>query len=389
MTYSIKAKTLGLYAPRSNQSVYLSAEAQKVRNQALYDFKKLWYAARQIAWKYRDTKKIFWSALQAGELEQFKTNTPGIRNHDGHYVNDQQNQFHGDKLNLYFWQQFMEAWEEAIPLETAEDLKTYKDLRQAEQELIQFVYENWGEKLLNNYQPIPEPLSENCQFNYYLEDSDITIKGKFTAAQREICISSEGVNDLTIIQTKSTHIWKGGIYFGSDETIVISSKTAAKLSQMMELASKLNSGIKEFIANPEDYLGIESGKKRNQLYRQLKQVLIEINNDYLAKRNAEKQQQAKQHLSINENVVGQQDDNSPFESESSDDRANNSQPNRQSTNRKPSRPQIVSKSTNRPKVERQKQKQLEAQAWLEANPEFAQDLDAELGYSEVDQDYLA
>ena len=337
MTYQINAQKLKHYAPKSNESLYLASEAEKERNKSLHNLKKLWYAARQIAWKYRDPKKIFWEALAQGELEPFKKNTPGVRDHDGQYKNKLQDMFEMNPLNLYLWQEFNRLWNEAVPLETAENLKTYKDLKQAENEIIRFVYQNWGKKLLGDYQPLPDSLEETCRFHYDIEDNDITVKGKFTPEKREIILSSEGVNDITILQTKGKKSWQAGIYFGSNETIVMNSKTAAKLSQMMQLASKLNLYIKQFIQDPEQFLGIESAKKRNQLYRKLREIMIEINNSYLRQRNERNKEKAAKNIPINENVV----------------------------------------------ADRKQQKQREAELWLEQHPEINQDVDSQLGLSTI------
>ena len=83
MTYSIDSNKLGLYL--KHNSSYLKADAGKQISSACFEFKKLWYSARQIAWQNRDKKAIFWNALQAGELEQFKRNVPGTRNSQGDY----------------------------------------------------------------------------------------------------------------------------------------------------------------------------------------------------------------------------------------------------------------------------------------------------------------
>lgn len=83
MTYTIDSNKLGLFVKSSQQSV--KADASKQIGFACYQLTQLWYASRQVAWQNRDRKSIFWNALQAGELEQFKTNVPGIRNSEGDY----------------------------------------------------------------------------------------------------------------------------------------------------------------------------------------------------------------------------------------------------------------------------------------------------------------
>lgn len=407
MTYSINAKALKFYAPKSNESTYLSAEAEKIKNQTFYDFKKLWYAARQIAWKYRDTKKIFWDAVTKGELEQFRDEKPGIRNKKGDYTNSQK--YNPNQVNLYLWQEFVRAWEEAIPLETAQGLKTYKDLSDAQLELIKFVYQNWGDKLLKDYIPVSDSLEPNCRFKYYLEEDDITVAGQLDekGGKRQISISSPHLPTITINQRKGETCWRGSITINSNQTI--NSQQALTYSKMMELASKLHIQIKDFIASPEEFLGMSSAKQRNQLYRHLKQVMIEINNDYLAKRNAYKKENAssqrlfnevtiadtsninqivEDETEINEIVEDEVQSNQVIKDKAQSNDNQNSQNLTSTNNKSKNNPQIKTVKTTvkfkNNQAQAKKRKQLEAEAWLAANPEYAEDLDLELGISEVD-----
>lgn len=347
MSYSIDSNKLGLYL--KHNSSYLKADAGKQISSACFKFKKLWYSARQIAWQNRDKKAIFWNALQAGELEQFKRNVPGTRNSQGDYQNDHQNQFDLNRLNKYFWDSFAESWAEAVPLETAQNLHSLKDLKNAEGQLLKFVYQNWGDKLLGNYQPTPEPLAEKCRFTYYLEDTNITVKGKFTSDQREIILSSKGVNNIIIVQIKGEKHWNASIHLTS---AVINSGKAYQMSQMLALASRLNIGIKDFIANPEQFLGLESARQLNQLYQQTKKVLLQINDDFLTKLH-QSEKEKPQQVQLKETITP---DVEPEE-----------------------------QAVEKPKLKKpQPRTQPEVEQWLQAHPELAEDFDAQLGLCTID-----
>lgn len=363
----INKNKLGIYAPKSNETADLAAKAEKELKQAFYDFKKIYFGSRQIAWKYRNAKGIFWEAMQNGELDEFKI-AQGRRNSDGTYSKDEWN---GNALNAYLWQRFCQSWESAMSLEHAENLKSYKDLKQAELELIEFVYENWGEKLLANYIPKADSLSEIGNFRYELDH--ITVKGKFTKERREITLSASGLSQILVCQTKRETSWKGGIHCNFESnSLSLNSSQAQIFGEMMALAGRLNVGIKEFMQDPEKFLEIESAKQRNLLLRHLKQVIIQMNDDYLAERNAKNKEENQSERQFNEvtmsNQVDEVDNDLPFEPEP--------------------QPKIepqpkVAKVKKSPKSK--KQQQLEAQAFLQAFPEYADDIDEELGLSTIDQ----
>jgi hypothetical protein len=81
----INTKSLGLYAPKSNEGEALKQNAAKTLNESLFSYKQLFYGLKHVAWKYRDKSAVFYEALQAAELDQFKV-APGTRNTDGHYT---------------------------------------------------------------------------------------------------------------------------------------------------------------------------------------------------------------------------------------------------------------------------------------------------------------
>ncbi len=133
----------------------------------------------------------------------------------------------------------------------------------------------------------------------------------------------------------------------------LNSKQALKISQMLELASRLNLNIKEFIANPEGFLGLESARDFNLKLQELKKVLIAMNKDHMAKANENKKAEAPLTTQLVETVTP--------------DTKNNTE----------NQVKVAVKTTiKQPK----KSKQQEAEEWLKNNPEYAEDnFDAELG----------
>ncbi|MDV3002465.1 MAG: hypothetical protein N5P05_004120 (plasmid) [Chroococcopsis gigantea SAG 12.99] len=142
----INPNALGVYAPKTGEKARLSYEAQKTISETIYLYKQLFYGLRQLAWKTRDKKAIFYEALSNGELDRFKV-APGRRLSDGSYSPDE---WDYDGLNLYLWQRFAERFNEAFDIETVQDLKTMKDLKECVSILLSFALDNWGEMLLKD-----------------------------------------------------------------------------------------------------------------------------------------------------------------------------------------------------------------------------------------------
>jgi type IV secretory pathway VirB10-like protein len=119
--------------------------------------------------------------------------------------------------------------------------------------------------------------------------------------------------------------------------------------------------------------------RRSDLVCSSLQVIIQINNDYLAELNERKKAEAEKQRQLNE--VSMSDEVEDIEDiEAVED------------NDLPFEPEPEPEPTPKPKLEivklkkqpkSKKQQQLEAQAFLQANPEFAQDIDQELGLSEI------
>lgn len=354
MTF-IKPEQLGLYAPKTNEKIKLLAESAKYLNEAIFTYKQLFYGLRLVAWKYRDKRATFYDALTSGELDQFKI-APGHRAPDGSYTKDE---WDYDRLNAYMWNRFRERFDDSFNLEYISQLKNFKDIQGATNELLEFALANWGESILANELEEQEPIESigqgvtRCQMQY----RDIKIQGQFGSQERTITLSKKGIPQVVINQTKGQTSWKGGINFESwGQPMSLNSEKAAAFGEMLELAARLNLGIKEFMANPEGFLGIESAQGHQRNLQRMKQRLLQINRDNYERRKAEADNNIATRR-INEEVDTAESD-TPTEE--------------------------VLKPNPVNAKQRQRQRQQEAEQWLQDNPEFLEDVDALVGVSNID-----
>jgi hypothetical protein len=346
MTF-IQTAQLGIYAPKSNESAKLAQEANKEINHAIFNYKQLFYGLRLVAWKYRDKQATFFDALSNGELDQFKV-APGHRANDGSYTKSEWNY---DQLNAYMWNRFRERFDGAFNLEQIQELTKLKDIYQATDELLEFVLTNWSDKLLGNKRQEEEKVYSigagvtSCK----LEINNISIIGKFQDNERIITLKSKDLPEVVVRQTKGETSWKGGVTIETSNT-TMNSKQAETFSQMMNLAAKINVGIKEFMANPEGFLGIESKQAHKRNLQLIKEALLEINKDSYERRKTEP----------TETVATNQIDEA-----------------------------IASTTTSKPKKESLKQRrEREAAEWLAQNSGELTDIDTELGLTTVDANKL-
>ncbi|MCU0532910.1 MAG: hypothetical protein MUD14_03315 [Hydrococcus sp. Prado102] len=364
MTF-INTKELGLYAPKTNEKVKLAQEAQKYITEAIFTYKQLFYGLRLVAWRCRDKRATFYEALSSGELDQFKV-APGHRAEDGSYT---KSEWDYDRLNAYMWNRFRERFDAAFNLEQLQELKNLKDIRKATDELLEFALTNWGEALLgaNLLKEVTanEPIAKGvtrCQLNY----QNIRIVGKFGSSERTISLTTPGVPEVIIHQTIGTTSWKGGIHFNLEaQSVKMNSQKAQAFGQMLELASRLNLGIKEFMANPENFLGIESAKAHQCNLQLVKEKLLLINQDYYEKRQAEApEQQASRR--INETIDATEAIYEEIEESENEHHPLNTPPQQESLKQRRER---------------------EAAEWLAKHgSEFGEDIDTQLGLNMIDID---
>jgi hypothetical protein len=167
--------------------------------------------------------------------------------------------------------------------------------------------------------------------------------------------------------------WQGRIYFDTAGVTALTSKSAKLLGEMLELAAKLNSGIKDFIAAPDYFLGLESAQARKRNLERVKARLVQINEDNLAKRQAEApEQQATRR--INE-AIDAAEEAEPEDFEDARNQANRIK----AENPKPQQPQPG-------KLKRRAATLDEVTEWMERNAALlGADIDAELGIKTVKQ----
>jgi hypothetical protein len=139
----------------------------------------------------------------------------------------------------------------------------------------------------------------------------------------------------------------------------MNSKKTELFSQVLALAARLNLGIKEFMDDPEGFLGIESTKSRQHARQRVKQRLLEINQNHYERRKMETEGQLVTRR-LNDEIDATPDSDEPKLKE------------RQKS------PKISNKSSKR-KTDRKR----EAEEWLKNNPEFLDDVDAQIGITSI------
>lgn len=382
----INTKSLGLYAPKSNESEALKAQASKALNEMLFTYKQLFFGLKHIAWKYRDKSAVFREAYQAGELRRFEV-APGSRGEDGKYT---RSEWDMDGLNAYLWHRFSERFDETFNLEAVESLKSQKDIAVATRELLEVALENWGQHLIGDKQEFvkpAEPITDKVR-NYEVEiPIKILVAGKhdpetfnvkliatFLANVRHISLICNGCPQVTIKQERGELSWKGGIQI--DPSDKMSSKNAMKLAELLNLAAKINVGIKEFMENPDLFLGLEDAAAHNRNLQRVKAKLLEINKDNYERRKTEKQQHEEQ--------LGNREVAAPVTTT----HIVQPKPKTETVRIKQydSQGNLVSV---KPATPMRKAMQKAAEDWLKQHPEFAEDPDAKMGLVAVDAKKLA
>ena len=374
MTF-INSKELGIYAPKTNERVKVAAEAQKTMNESIFTYKQLFYGLRAVAWKHRDKRATFYDALTNGELEQFKV-APGRRAADGSYTKDE---WDYNRLNAYMWNRFRERFDASFNLEHISQLKTYKDIQQATNELLEFALINWGDIILANEleEEVIESIGQGvtrCQ----LRSENITIYGQFHSQERTLTLKAEGVPTVVIKQTKGETHWNANISFNTGEqTVFLNSQKATTFSKMLELAARLNLGIKEFMANPEGFLGLESAQSHQRNIERMKRRLLEINQNNYERRQAESEQKTATRR-INEaldavETIANDPDATDEEFEQARHQANyvyGTENQKREQQGQPSNVTVKQGKTTATVKQRKQQRQQEAAEWLKNHPEF-------------------
>jgi hypothetical protein len=290
MSFIDKSK-LGIYAPKAAEKAAISAEAQTVLKEAISFYKKLYYGLRHIAWQNRNKTSHFLDAKSKGELAPFLI-APGCRQEDGSYSRDE---WDYSRLNKYLWERFCTHFEDTFGLERIQELTTLKDLRAVTDELLGVALDEWGNRILERKED--ESLESLDSVPRYTSDlpNGLRIDADFrNPNKRTIVLSApkfSNIPDLMVEQIRGDSCWEGRIYFDTTGVTALTSKSAKLLGEMLELGAKVNSGIKDFIAAPDYFLGLESAQARKRNLERVKARLVQINEDNLAKRQAEAPEQ--------------------------------------------------------------------------------------------------
>jgi hypothetical protein len=369
----INKSQLGIYAPKASEKAAIGAEAQTVIKDALSTYKKLYYGLRQIAWQNRDKRASFMDAKSKGELEQFII-APGCRQEDGSYSKDE---WDYQQLNKYLWERFCTHFEDTFGLERIQELTKFKDLLAVTEELLSVALDEWGHRILER---IEDESSESLE-NVARYTSDLPNGTRIEADfrnpnKRTIAISApqfSNIPDVLVEQVRGDTCWQGRIYFDTTGVTALTSKSAKLLGEMLELAAKVNSGIKEFIAAPDFFLGLESAQARKRNLQRVKARLLEINENKLTQRQVEApEQQATRR--INE-AIDAAENADPEDFEEARNQANRIK----AENPKPQQPKLG-------KLKRRAATIDEVSEWMERNAAlFGTDIDAELGLKTVKQ----
>ncbi|MGB7892639.1 MAG: hypothetical protein WCF82_12170 [Microcoleus sp.] len=371
----INKSQLGIYAPKASEKAAIGAEAQTIIKDALSTYKKLYYGLRQVAWQHRDKRASFMDAKSKGELEQFII-APGCRQDDGSYSKDE---LDFQPLNKYLWERFCAHFEDTFGLERIQELTKLKDLLAVTEELLSTALDEWGNRILERIEDESSESLENVA--RYTSDlqGGIRIEADFrNPNKRTISISApkfSNIPDVLVEQMRGDTCWQGRIYFDTAGVTALTSKSAKLLGEMLELAAKVNSGIKEFIAAPDFFLGLESAQARKRNLQRVKARLLEINENKLTQRQVEApEKQATRR--INE-AIDAAENADPQEFEEARNQANRIK----AQNPKPQQPQPG-------KLKRRAATLDEVAEWMERNTHLLgmeSDLDAELGIKSVKQ----
>lgn len=369
----INKSQLGIYAPKASEKAAIGVEAQTVIKDALSTYKKLYYGLRQVAWNNRDKRASFMDAKSKGELEQFIL-APGCRQEDGSYSRDE---WDYQQLNKYLWERFCTHFEDTFGLERIQELTKLKDLLAVTEELLSVALDEWGNRILERIES--ESLESLEGVPRYTGDlnSGIRIEADFrNPNKRTIAISApqfSNIPDVLVEQMRGDTCWQGRIYFDATGVAALTSKSAKLLGEMLELAAKVNAGIKEFIAAPDFFLGLESAQARSRNLQRVKARLMEINENKLTQRQVEApQKQATRR--INE-AIDAAENAEPEEFEEARHQANRIK----AQNPQPQQPQPG-------KLKRRAATLDEVAEWMERNAAvLGTDIDAELGLKTVKQ----
>ena len=371
----INKSSLGIYAPKASEKAVIGAEAQGIVRDALSTYKKLYYGLRQVAWQNRDKRASFMDAKSKGELEQFII-APGCRQEDGSYSKDE---WDYQPLNKHLWERFSNHFEDTFGLDRIQDLTKLKDLLAVTEELLGVALDEWGHRILERIEDESSESLENIA--RYTGDlkSGIRIEADFrNPNKRTIVISApkfSNIPDVLVEQMRGDTCWQGRIYFDTTGVTALTSKSAKLLGEMLELAAKVNTGIKEFISAPDFFLDLESAQARKRNLQQVKARLIEINENKLTQRQVEApEKQATRR--INE-AIDAAENADPEEFEEARHQANRIK----AQNPQPQQPQPR-------KLKRRAATLDEAAEWMERNTHLLgmeSDLDAELGIKSVEQ----
>ncbi len=381
----INPQVLGSYAPKLNPDFHAKKEAENALNQAIWKYKNLYYGLQHLIYNFSEYKDVFQEAVSFGELVEFKL-APGNRAQNGAYTKDEINWV---EVNKYMKTRFYNRFKEAFSLEQIEGLKSYKQIVKAQEELIMFAYLELGEHLLGNKFEQVRSIEENKK-PYLFYDGDIKISVRASAKTRRIVIDTSdlAIPEIIVMQRLFDDGWRSKITFDSMGITELNGSQACTFSKMMEIAARINANMQDFFNNPEGFLQIESHELIKRNLSLITQKLLEINQAQWERRKANQKEQVAQ-VRLNEVTVAaeqaqeayEQGEISPEELEEISHQTDmviaNENPKIED---KPQNGKVVVKFSNKAK----RRSSQEAEAWLAAHPEFAQDLDGELGLSEIE-----
>jgi hypothetical protein len=228
---------------------------------------------------------------------------------------------------------------------------------------LEFALTNWKSAILGDDKhqdkPRVEPIGKgvtSCKLEY----EGIIIEGSFRSEERILILRTQGLPEIIVRQVRGETSWKGDIHFDPfGQVVVMNSKKTELFSQVLALAARLNLGINEFMDDPEGFLGIESTKSRQHARQRVKQRLLEINRNHYERRKTE---------AVSRPVTRRLNDE--IDATPDSDELKLKEPRKS--------PKTAIKSGKR-KTDRKR----EAEEWLKNNPEFSEDVDAQIGITSI------
>lgn len=333
---------------------FTRTEAYEVKQECFDDFIKARWGLINLAWKQISHRQKVQQFAELGLLEEFKI-APGRRNPDGSYS---KSEIDWNQANLAIYNWFQQSFMDTFSLD---GVTTYKEVYHALNKMLDWAIEHYCKHLVSEKQMANAkgtPIRK--KFSYAL-DNGINVSGKIESNLRRIILSTNNpkLPDVIVKQTAKADGkgYKGSIEIDAIGIAKFNSKDAELYAEMLQLAARLNLGIKEFIDNPEVFLGLIPIAKLQEVRNLAKATLLEINAAKMAQRNQQKQRTETRRY--NDTVDAVQRIDEPEESESDDEK-------------------IEAKAR-----QRKAKKQQEAEQFLQDNPEFTKESDDTIEFVEL------